>query len=619
MTGDYTLPDVNLPDIAHPVEMQAVVVAPSDAPGIRPLVLLLHGVSASCYDSTQVKYGEWPCADGRQPVPNYRGYLQTQQLLASQGYVTVSVSANGITRPVPTATVGRRRARRWYDATSQPGPRGPETAVRAAPEIVRAARPPTSRGSCWWGTRAAAKGSTAPSWTPWCRRPPDVDGYQGSVDWTIRGQVLIGSTIFLQNPVPDVPSVSILPGCDGDVNRLGGQLYVDLTRRVGNGVALHSALYVVGANHNFFNTEWTPGLATSRQGGDDAKWLRDPTCSADAPTRLTADQQLAVGATYVAAAAQLFLSGDDRVRPLLDGSGRRAPSADPGARAQRRGRRRAAGRWSFRTRRSGSPMGRVCLAVTPDPATVCLKEGVRSPHFDDFLYGGRRLTEAGRYAIDLVPQRDRTVTLRPRRPVDLTGSTHLALRIAVSPNARGKRYDVAVVDTRGRRTPLGRVRIDGLPSSRRTVAYWAQEVRVPLTKLRGRVAQLELTPRDSLGEAILFDAWGWRAGTPEPRSSVRLRIDVREREGTTGSGRGFRIPVIVQGRGSGSVRIFAVDRVTREVRSWVDVVRSSTTSIAVPFALFEKSGFGAKAGVSFRVRAVRGVMVGDPVGRLIPR
>ncbi len=308
----------------------------------------------------------------------------------------------------------------------------------------------------------------------------------------------------------------------------------------------------------------------------------------------------------------------DRARPLLDGSGRRAPSADP-ARVLSAAVGADRGALVVPDAATRVVQGRVCLAVTTDPARACLRQGERSPHFDDFLYGGRRLTEAGRYAIDLAPRRGRTVSISPRRPVDLAGYTHVALRIAVSPNVRDKRYDVAVVDTRGRRTPLGRVRIDGLPSSQKTVAYWAQEVRVPLAKLRGKVARLELTPRDALGEAILLDASAWRAGTPEPRASVRLRIDVGEREGTTGSGRGFRLPVVVQGRGSGSVRIFAVDRVTKEVRSWVDVVRSSTTSIAVPFALFEKSGFGAKAGVSFRVRAVRGVMVGDPVGRLTRR
>jgi hypothetical protein len=96
LTGDYTLPEVNLPDVRNPVEMQAVVVAPRDAPESRPLVLFLHGNSGTCYAATRV-VGGWPCTDGMQPVPSYRGYLQTQQLLASQGYVTVSLSANGIT------------------------------------------------------------------------------------------------------------------------------------------------------------------------------------------------------------------------------------------------------------------------------------------------------------------------------------------------------------------------------------------------------------------------------------------------------------------------------------------------------------------------------------------
>ena len=55
------------------------------------------------------------------------------------------------------------------------------------------------------------------------------------------------------------------------------------------------------------------------------------------------------------------------------------------------------------------------------------------------------------------------------------------------------------------------------------------------------------------------------------------------------------------------------------MRSWVAHVSNSASGIAVPFSLFEKSGFGEQAGVTFRVRAVRGVMVGDPTGRLTPR
>ena len=64
-----------------------------------------------------------------------------------------------------------------------------------------------------------------------------------------------------QNPVADVPSVTLLPGCDGDVADLQGEDFVDGTRGVSRGTALHSAVYVVGANHNYFNSEWTPGEA----------------------------------------------------------------------------------------------------------------------------------------------------------------------------------------------------------------------------------------------------------------------------------------------------------------------------------------------------------------------
>ncbi len=91
----------------------------------------------------------------------------------------------------------------------------------------------------------------------------------------------------------DVPSATILPGCDGDVSDLQGEVYVDGTRGVSKGTALHSAVYVEGADHNFFNTEWTPGQAEAPASDDfyDDPDQRDPVCSPGAATRLTADQQ----------------------------------------------------------------------------------------------------------------------------------------------------------------------------------------------------------------------------------------------------------------------------------------------------------------------------------------
>ncbi len=96
-TGEYALNSVKLPGFPTPIEMRAVVVAPKGATGKRPLALFLHGRHYTCYKpGTEDITGDWPCPTGLKSVPSYRGYLRDQQLLASQGYVTVSISANGI-------------------------------------------------------------------------------------------------------------------------------------------------------------------------------------------------------------------------------------------------------------------------------------------------------------------------------------------------------------------------------------------------------------------------------------------------------------------------------------------------------------------------------------------
>ena len=60
-----------------------------------PLVVFLHGQHLPCYGSGPIG-GEWPCPDGQQPVPSYRGYEYAQRLLATQGYASVSIDANAI-------------------------------------------------------------------------------------------------------------------------------------------------------------------------------------------------------------------------------------------------------------------------------------------------------------------------------------------------------------------------------------------------------------------------------------------------------------------------------------------------------------------------------------------
>ncbi|MFK4691442.1 alpha/beta hydrolase [Streptomyces pristinaespiralis] len=619
-TGEYTLDPVRLPGFPAPVEMRAVVVAPKGAPGKRPLALFLHGRHATCYvpgDEDGVTI-DWPCAKDAKPIPSHRGYLRDQELLASQGYVTVSISANGVNGQDWNAEDGGAQARsslvrshlaRWADWAAKPATApGP---VREAPkaDLSRVLLVGHSRGG--EGVNRAAMDSLYPP-------APAQDGYRGKVRWHIRGTVLIGPTIFGHNPVPDVPSLTILPGCDGDVSDLQGQVYADGTRGVSRGRALHSAVYMVGANHNYFNSEWTPGQAQAP--ADDDFWSDpeqpDPVCSPGTATRLTADQQHRAGATYIAAAARLFVAGDDRVRQLLDGTGRRAPSADP-ARVLTHavGANRGAG---FLPDGSLTVTGaRLCDAI--DPKTPCLNsETGSSPHFAHW----QPEHETGRRAVALdwsAP--GSTATVRPAKPLSLKDADSLALRVFVPPNTTGTRLDVSVTDSSGKRAKLGTVRVDGLPGSDRTASYWAHEVRVPLTAavragldLR-RVAALELTPRTGSGKAWLMDAWAWSPGTPVVREAPLTRVDIgrlKVKEGDSGV-RTYQVPVRVSGKGSGTVRLYVLDPITGEAKDRLVTVRPGGT-VEVPVRVEGNTRFAWDTSHDVLVKAVRGTVVGSHSG-----
>ncbi|MFE9020790.1 hypothetical protein ACFYNL_19805 [Streptomyces sp. NPDC007808] len=622
VTGEYDLDPVRLPGFPAPVEMRAVVVAPEDADGTRPLALFLHGRHVTCYTPQGEITGDWPCADGAKPVPSHRGYLRDQRLLASQGYVTVSISANGVNGQDWQAEDGGAQARsslvrqhlaRWADWSANPD--SAPAAVRRAPraDLSQVLLVGHSRGG--EGVNRAAMDSLYPP-------PAQQDGYHGPVRWHIRGNVLIGPTIFGQNPVADVPSLTILPGCDGDVSDLQGQVYVDGTRRVSRGAALHSAVYMVGANHNYFNSEWTPGQAEAP--AEDDFWHDDErpdrVCSPGTRTRLTADQQHRAGATYIAAAARLFVAGDDRVRPLLDGTGRRAPSADP---AQVLTHAVGAGRGAgfLPDSRMAVRGGRLCSAVDPSPAKACLSEerDGPSPHFARWETD----REPGRRAVALRwSEAGHPVRIRPDRPQSLAGAKALALRVIVPPNTTGTRLDVTVTDTTGRRRTLGRVKVDGLPGTDRTASYWAREVRVPVgaddaaALDLSRVKSLTLTPRTGSGRAWLMDAWAWRPGTPDVREAPLSRVDVGRltvKEGNAGT-LTHQVPVRVSGQAGGQVRLFVVDPVTGKVTDRLVTVRPGTHAIDVPVKVEGNGRYGYDVAHDVFVKAVRDSVVGAHLG-----
>ncbi len=106
----------------------------------------------------------------------------------------------------------------------------------------------TSTRSSWSGTAGAARASTG-------RRSRSLP----SAPYRIAGQVLLAPTDFAWHTAPYVPTVTVLPYCDGDVYDLQGQRFTDVARDLApRDNSLKSSVMVMGANHNFFNTEWTP-------------------------------------------------------------------------------------------------------------------------------------------------------------------------------------------------------------------------------------------------------------------------------------------------------------------------------------------------------------------------
>ncbi|WP_367130342.1 alpha/beta hydrolase family protein [Saccharothrix sp. HUAS TT1] len=615
-TGEYELDPIAVSGYPVPLEMKAVVVAPTGAPGRRPLALFLHGRHATCYNGAALLL-EWPCPEPAEPVPSHRGYLQAQRLLASQGYVTVSVSANAVNAhdvldvesgAGARSALVRAHLARWADWAGAGRGSAPDV-VRAAPvaDLDEVFLVGHSRGG--EGVNRAAVDSLTP--------PPG----EAPARWRIRGALLIGPTIFGHNPAPDVPSVTILPGCDGDVSDLQGQLFVDATRGVSRGTALHSALYFVGANHNFFNTEWTPGQAEAPAHDDFRDTWVDAVCSPGTATRLTAEQQQTAAATYIAAAARLFVAGDRRVLPLLDGSGVRAPSADP---ARVLSHAVGGARSPFVVPDAATSAGgsaAVCDPVSTDPAAACVDPSTArpSPHFVRF---NRVPGEPGRFAVALRWSADgQAATVRPGAPVSLAGARQLALRLAVPPNTAANRFDVALTDVNGRRARLGSVSLDGLPATERLSARWAQEVRVPLpahgVDLR-RVAELELVPHGGAGQAWLIDAHGWAPGLPDPRPVALPRVDVGAltvEEGDSGV-RTVRFPVSVTGDGAGSVRVFVQDEEGVAYTGQVVAIEPGQHEVAIPVRITGNTRWNLDAKRVVLVKAVRGVVVGRYTDRL---
>lgn len=293
-----------------PVELLASVHYPIDlSGGPFPLIIFIHGAHNTCFTGSQ-SLSEWPCSL-TSPIPNYMGFDYAAELLASHGFIVVSISANGINARDNDSSV-------------------PDAGALARAELIQ-------KHLDIWRTFNTTGGP------PFCNRfVGKVDlqrvgtmghsrGGEGVVrhfqlnqalgsPYGIKAVFPLAPTDFSRTVINRVPLGVMVPYCDGDVSDLQGVHYYDDSRyNVSGDTAAKHTILVMGGNHNFYNTVWTSNpqgfAAATRDDWNNRFGPGDTHCGGGG--RLTAAQQQGTLKAYLSAFFRTYLKNETQFLPLL--------------------------------------------------------------------------------------------------------------------------------------------------------------------------------------------------------------------------------------------------------------------------------------------------------------
>lgn len=241
---------VRISSIPFDTDLYGIVRAPSHLDGgPYPLVLLLHGNHGNCRLIGTTSDG---CAtltgheclgfSGYETAPNADGMLFQAETLAAQGMIAVTLSANAlncrggsgawIPQRVEYLLENLRRWKSWNEG--EEGELG--TTYAGAVDLSRV------------GLIGHSRGGDAVANLPARFAETPIEGVE------VKAIFSLAPTDFLTARDINAHYHTLLPSCDGDVSNLWGALIHDRTRDDGFD---RSQYLFVGANHNFFNTEWT--------------------------------------------------------------------------------------------------------------------------------------------------------------------------------------------------------------------------------------------------------------------------------------------------------------------------------------------------------------------------
>jgi hypothetical protein len=556
---DYEAAPLPYPGFDRDMEVVGRAVVPTDVTN-APLVVFLHGQHAPCtfgggggQKSGRQARGPMEdfCTDGTSPVPNYLGYRYLQRMLASQGYATISISGNVVNaEDFLTADLGAQA-------------RG--TLVRHHLDLIAqwTADPANAR---WHGKVDMAKVVTVGH----SRGGEGVD--QAFIDapanpaFTIVGQVLIAPTDFGWQTAAYLPTTVMLPTCDGDVFDLQGQRYIEAAQTLtDDDPSLRSALLVRGANHNFFNTEWTPGPDIADTGFDDA--LFTSKCKHSSVTRLTRPEQRATGRTFVAASVDAMLNQTPSSIDLVDSARPIAlPWAGPAvAWTSAFGGNRATVRLLDGARVAGraTPCRTTRLALSFFEKAALPGCGIpiryeRQPHWSptgqvfgldaDSVVGNRGRTRHASFVWEAAEQAG---GLALDTPLDTSGAD-LDLRVAPDPRYPAATFAVRISDGSSTWTSDD-ITLHRFTGTSVDIPVWAQDVRVPLGSAsinRAAITSIELVSRTDSGHVWILDASARRPGVaavPQKRLPTVSLGDIRKTEGNAEGVGIAKIPFRING------------------------------------------------------------------------
>lgn len=309
--AEYDLGDTAFkpPSFPNKVEVRGSVHYPADLNnGPFPVLFFLHGRHSTCYDTSLPSNTSlsWPCAIGYQSITSYEGYDYLANTMASHGYIVISISCNAIN----AADAGV-----------------PDLGMQGRAELLQHHfdlwHTYNTTGSFPFDTTFVGKLDMQNIGTMGHSRGGEGVIFNAQYNkslgspYGIKAVITLAPVDFWRHIMNKIPLMDVSPYCDGDVSDLEGVHFYDDSRY--NDTTDQAPKHIVtfmGANHNFFNTVWTPGSYIA--GGEDDWSYTDAQCGTIYATRFDTTKQKAAFNAYAAAFFRLYIGHETAFAPILE-------------------------------------------------------------------------------------------------------------------------------------------------------------------------------------------------------------------------------------------------------------------------------------------------------------